>query len=512
MDNTGRATKASYSFFWMMIFLAITSVCPFILRALIIRVMGIEYAGLTSLFNSVLNVLNLTELGLGEALIFYLYKPMAENDEKRVNELLMLYKKLYFYIGLIILGFSLVLVPFLSFIISGSYPSDINLTVLYFLNVLHTVVTYFCFPYAVSIFQTNQALYYDYRMRSFVWILVYGLQAVIIYSSKNFYFYTLVFFVGNIAFNLFDFLIARKHFPNYHPEGQVDKTFIKELVRKVFAMALGKLRNVCRISVDSIVISAVLGLTILAQYNNYYSVMVIPTMLIAILNKAILQSLGNSVAVESKESNQGVVKLFSFIVQWISIVCSALLICLYKIFMTIWVGEEYTFSIQTEILFVVYFYITQVAGIPSIVRNSTGIWEEGKWFSVIETVFNLVLNIVLVQIFGINGILIATIAALLFFNIPVETKVVYKNYFGIKSLKIYSDYLFHSLVNIGICFISYKLCGLFMTEAGIMAFLVKGVVVFIVANILMVITHLWDSRMWDIIEVAKGVFLKGKTE
>lgn len=507
-----RAKKASYSFFWMLIFLLITSIGPFITRAFIVHFMGLDYAGLVSLFNSVLNVLNLTELGLGEALIFYLYKPMAENDISKVNSLLNLYKKIYFCIGIVIIIFSVILTPFLPMIVNGECPTEINLIILYFLNVLHIVVSYFCFPYAISIFQTNQSLYYDYRMRSFVWLVIYGTQIVIIYYIKDFYLYTFVFFVGNIAFNLLDYIMAKRYFPQYIPKGKVDKQFLRELSVKVFAMSLGKLRKVFRNSVDSIIISTFLGLSVLAMYNNYYCVMVIPSMLISIFNNAILQSLGNSVAIESKESNQAVVNLFSFVVQWISIVCSVLLLCLYKIFMIIWLGEEHIFPLHTEVLFVIYFYILQITTIPTMVRNSAGIWEEGKWYALIETVFNLILNIVFVHFWNVNGILFATIISLVIFNIPVETTVVFKNYFGKNRRVIYGDYLYNLGCNGIICVVCYHVCEFIQYESLIVTLIIKGILVFLIANIMLVFFHCKDSRMHDIWNLAKELMWRNKDE
>ena len=104
---------------------------PFIIRTITLNVLGIQYLGLNSLFVSVLNVLNLAELGFGTALVYGMYKPLAEDNIDKVNALLNLYKKIYKIIGFIVLAVGLSAMPFLEYLISGSYPSDINLYLLY---------------------------------------------------------------------------------------------------------------------------------------------------------------------------------------------------------------------------------------------------------------------------------------------------------------------------------------------------------------------------------------------
>ena len=268
-----RVKNSTKSFIWMMVSLVIVSVIPFILRTVMIRFIGEEYVGLNSLFTSILQVLSITELGLGDALVFYLYKPVAEKNVNKANEILNLYKTIYRIIGCVLLGVSIILIPFLQFLIKGDIPNGINIYCLYFIYILDLLIPYFFNSYCLSIFQTNQSLYHRYKSESFIWISVYLIQIILLVSFRNYYGYVLMIPVATVAINICTRVLSRKHYPMYFPSGTVKKEFIIRLWEKVSSMALMKVRDVIRFSLDSVVISAFLGLIVLAQYNNYYMIL-----------------------------------------------------------------------------------------------------------------------------------------------------------------------------------------------------------------------------------------------
>ena len=108
----------------------INIVLPFISRTVILYVMGTQYLGLSSLFSSILSFLSLTELGVGAAMVYSMYKPIAENDYTTIRALLNLYRKLYRIIGTVILIIGLLLIPFLKILVPEELPPEINLYLL----------------------------------------------------------------------------------------------------------------------------------------------------------------------------------------------------------------------------------------------------------------------------------------------------------------------------------------------------------------------------------------------
>ena len=131
-------------------------VMPFIMRTLMIYYMGIQYLGLNSLFTSILQVLNLAELGVGSAMVYSMYKPIAVDDKKMICALMKLYRTYYRVIGIIIAFLGLCLVPFIPKLIKSDVPADINIYILYILNLSVTVLSYWLFAYKNCLLDAHQ--------------------------------------------------------------------------------------------------------------------------------------------------------------------------------------------------------------------------------------------------------------------------------------------------------------------------------------------------------------------
>ena len=75
----------------------------FVVRTFFIKILGEENLGLSGLFTNILNILSVTELGIGTIISFSLYKPLSEKDTKKINALMNFYKKFYYLAGIIII-------------------------------------------------------------------------------------------------------------------------------------------------------------------------------------------------------------------------------------------------------------------------------------------------------------------------------------------------------------------------------------------------------------------------
>ena len=129
---------------------------PFVIRSVMLHVLGTEYLGLNGLFKSILNFLNLAELGVGSAMVFSMYKPIAEDDTQTICALLRLYRLIYRIIGLTVAAVGLLLMPVLKDLIKGDLPAGMNLYALYLMNLGNTVLTYWLFAYKSSLLQAHQ--------------------------------------------------------------------------------------------------------------------------------------------------------------------------------------------------------------------------------------------------------------------------------------------------------------------------------------------------------------------
>ncbi|MBQ7535517.1 MAG: polysaccharide biosynthesis protein, partial [Stomatobaculum sp.] len=165
---------------------------PFVIRSVMLHYLGTEYLGLNGLFKSLLTFLNLAELGVGSAMVFSMYKPIAEDDTPVICALLRLYRTLYRIIGLAIAAVGLILIPVLPKLIKGDLPADMNLYVLYLMNLGNTVVTYWLFAYRSSLLQAHQRRDVISKVSLAVRLTEYVIKILILIFSRNYYLYLAV--------------------------------------------------------------------------------------------------------------------------------------------------------------------------------------------------------------------------------------------------------------------------------------------------------------------------------
>ena len=312
---------------------------PFLMRTAMIYLMGVQYLGLNSLFTSVLQVLNLAELGVGSAMIYSMYKPIAEDNNAEICALMQLYRTYYRMIGSIIAVVGLILTPFIPKLISGDIPLDINIYVLYLLNLGATVLSYWLYAYKNSILQAHQRADIVSKVTLATSTVQYALQLFVLWAFKNYYLYVIVLLATQALTNIITAICADKLYPQFKPAGQValeEKKAINGRIKDLFTSKIG---GIIYDSADTIVISSFLGLTALAVYQNYFYILNAITSLITVIFSACTAGIGNSIVVETKEKNYRDLKKFTFIICWGAGFCSACLLCLYQPFMELWVGK-----------------------------------------------------------------------------------------------------------------------------------------------------------------------------
>ena len=198
-------------------------VLPFILRSIMLHYLGVQYLGLNGLFRSILSFLNLAELGVGSAMVFSMYKPIAEDDRESICALLHLYRTFYRAIGLVIGVIGLALTPFLRSLISGEIPQDMNLYVLYFMNLGSTVLTYWLFAYKRSLLDAHQRTDVVSKVSLGIQLVEYALKLPALIVFKSYYIFLAIQLLAQVAINLLTAVQVNKMYPHYTPEGHLPK-------------------------------------------------------------------------------------------------------------------------------------------------------------------------------------------------------------------------------------------------------------------------------------------------
>jgi len=388
------------------------TVVPFLMRTVMIHCLGVEYLGLNSLVSSVLHILNMAELGVGAAMVFSMYKPVAEDDGPTICALMRLYRRYYRLIGLFIGAMGLVLTPFIPHLISGEVPPDIDIRILYLLNLGATVVSYWLFAYRNSLLLAHQRR----DVGSIITIIVSAVQNIlqlfILFWLKDYYLYVIAFLLGTALNNVVTGIVTMRMFPRYRPEGELEIEAKRQINGKIRDLFTVKLSTVVLHYADTIVMSAFLGLTVLAVYQNYYFILSAVLNLIEMMIGSVTAGLGNSFVTESKEKNYRDLLKFTFLFLWLTGMCVCCFLALYQPFMEIWMGAELMLPFGLVICFAVYFYVYTLNRLLSIYKDAAGLWHQDRFNPLTCALVNLALNLLLVKPLGLYGVQLATILVL----------------------------------------------------------------------------------------------------
>ncbi len=470
-----------------------TLIFPFVLRTVMIKILGMEYAGLNGLFISILEVLNLSELGISAAIVYCMYKPIAQGNEEEICALLNLFRKMYFAIGIFILSVGIIIMPFLKYFIMGACPEDINIYVLYTIYLVNSCISYFFMGYKSAVLSAYQRIDMIQVISTLVKVIMYFTQIFILILYKNYYLYAIVLPLSTILTNLLTAYEVKRSFPQYSCHGKVTCETKRDLKEKVSGLMITKLCAVTRNSFDSIFISALMGLTISAIYTNYYFIMNSVISLLAIIVQAVLAGVGNSIQTEAIEQNYEDLKRFNFMYLWIAGVCTNFLLCLYQPFIYIWVGQDNLLPLSSVVLFCVYFFLLKMGDMQSVYYNAAGLWWNYRKCTVAEAVLNLFLNIILGRLWGLNGIIAGTLISLFLVNFLYAERLVFKYYFkNGKALEFYLQQMKYAITTFGACLITYHICQLVTYAAestGIKMLFVRTMICLIVPNIFFAVLY-----------------------
>lgn len=467
---------------------------PFAVRTVIIYSIGIVYLGLDSLFTSVLSVLSLSELGFGSAVIFSMYKPIAEGDDEKVKALLNFYKNVYRLVGIVILAVGLVLLPFIkNFIADGTdIPSNINIYIVYIVFLVNSVVSYFLFAYKSSILIASMRNDVDSLFDTIRSIVSHGIQIVIILLFKQYYLYILVLPIITILNDVVRNIYINKKFPNYKGKAKLDKADKKEIMTKVGALIGNKIGGVVFTSADSVVISSFLGLIILAQFTNYFTIYTAVFGFVSTIFNSIQSVVGNSLVTNSKQHNHSLFKTLFLINSIITVLCVCLFLTLYQPFISLWVGENNVLPIEIPLLLSLYFLIRNSRRVLVLFKEAAGMWKEDFLKPYVSVLVNIGLNILLVKTIGLPGVVISSIVAIAFVEMPWETHVFFKKYFKMNPIKYYLSIISLILITLFCAFICYNRC--VNIESGLVGLFIRaGLTIFVCSLVLLPSVLFTDS-------------------
>lgn len=469
---------------------------PFVMRTAMIYLLGVEYLGLNSLFTSILQVLNLAELGVGTAMVFSMYKPIAEDDNITICALMKLYKIYYRIIGIVILALGLILCPFIPRLIKSGVPSDMNVYVLYVLNLLATVLSYWLYAYKNCLLSAHQRNDITSKLTLIINTIMYISQFLFLFIYRNYYYYVIILLVGQIAINITTAFLVNKMYPEYKAKGNLPKNIIKDINRRVKDLFTAKVGGVIVNSADTIVISTFLGLTVLAIYQNYYYILTAIIGIIGVIFSSCTAGIGNSIIVESKEKNYNDLNKFTFIISWLAGFCACALLCLYQDFMKLWVGSHLLLDFSCVICLVIYYFVYEVNSVLLLYKDAAGIWHKDRFRPLVTALSNLIMNIILVNFIGIYGVILSTVLSTLLIGFPWLIHNLFTEIFNVNPKEYLLKLLKYVVTTIIITVVTYFICS-FVKYNLIVTLIIKGILCFGISNFLFFVIYSRTKEMKD---------------
>lgn len=484
-------------------------VLQFVLRTALIYTMGAEYLGLNGLFTNIFAFLNLAELGIGSAIVFSMYKPIADNDIEKVKALQNLYKKFYFYIFLVVLAIGGVITPFVKVFIKNDVSVNINIYLLFIMYLVNTLVGYLS-AHKRSLLFAYQRADIENTIKTICNVGMTIAQIVVLVVFKNYY----IFFAVNILATLVECLlthrIANKYFPYVNGKTQVplDNDTKKEITKNVVALSMHKIGGAVVNSTDNILISSFIGVVVLGAYSNY---LLITSALASIFNifvQALQGSVGNLIASSDVEKVYSKYKQINIAFAFLSAFTAICFFVLVQPFIEIWTGGgEYLLELSTVLIITISMYISKMRQCTLLFRDTAGLFWKDRWKPIAESIINLVSSIVLVKLIGINGVFLGTIISSVFAPLWVEPYVLYKHYFKKSLWKYFAQYLIDVLITVVVGCVCYFICGL-LPVGGIALLILKFGVCILLSGGLLVVCYSANSHFRSLLRTLKGMFLK----
>lgn len=435
-------------------------VLSFIGRKIFLNFLSVDYLGINGLYSNILTVLSLAELGLDSAVLFSLYKPVAEGNRPLIGSLMRFFRNIYYILAGAIFAVGLLLIPFLRFIINSDLPQN-DLIIYYILFLTNTVASYFV-AHKVALLSAYQEQRIQKTVSLCSSFILQILHIVVLLIWKNYYIYIVATVLTTIINNIILGGIARKFHSDDFKTAETVEFDKKVIYKRISSTFLYKIGSVLVTSTDNILISILISTAAVGLYSNYYTVVAAFQGFIAIITTSLVSGIGNlSVKGDKKRQREifNLMLLFYHLVAALGMIGFSLL---FNNVIDIWLGKEYLFDKWTVVVIAFNFYLSNAISPVWMYREANGLFDKVKFLMIIRAVINIAFSVLFGLIWGVCGIFLATAISLLLTNFWYEPSILFKNVFE-QSAKQYwlkqLKYFLATAVALAISYISVRYLG-----------------------------------------------------
>jgi len=468
-----------------MITQVLTVLMDFAVKTIFIYVLGNEYLGINGLFSNIITLLSLADLGIGMAIPYSLYKPLADKDTKKIKSLMKYYSKIYSGIGLVVLLIGLSITPFLPLIIKDM-PNIPHLYLIYMMFVTHSALSYL-FVYKRFLIESDQKGYIVSKITFICSFLLNVFRVTLLLLTKNFIIYLACSIVFVVIQNIWYSKKADKLYPYLKEKDieKIDKKEVEEINKNIKSLFIYKIGSVIANGTDNIIISKFVGLIAVGLYSNYLLIISSINNIVAQIFNAITSSIGNLVATNNNRSKNIYEKL-SFFNFYIFSLCGICVFILINPFIKLWIGEEYIISNFVAFLLAINFYMSGMQSVTNSFRTAYGLFYIAKFRPIIMVILNIIISIILVKPLGIAGVILGTIISKTITIVWLDPYIVYKHGFKENPISYYIKYIYYLLITVISSLLLYLL-STYIVVNNIIMWIILGIIVFIIYNLIIII-------------------------
>ncbi len=403
-----------------------------ITRRLIISCVGNEINGINSLYTSIIGFLSVAELGVGTAIAFSMYSPIVKGEITKVNSLYRLYKKLYYFVALVMLVGGLAVTPFLPSLAKGYENVDTNLYITFILALLGVVSTYL-YSAKTSLLNAHKNNYITSIIHSLGIVVQSVMQIVVLILWHSFELYLIATIAGALVQWIITHIVTVRMHKNVLTADRepLDENTRGDVIKKIKAMFMHKIGNALVNTVDSVIISAFVGVLILGKYSNYT---IIATSLISIISLVftpLTSIIGHMFVKEDKAKMKKYYELFHLVNYLVAFLFFGGYYAIIDDLIAVMFGGGLELATVVVKCVTINYFVQFMRKATLMFRDASGAFYNDRWKPIIEGLVNLVLSILFVMImpdeYNVAGVIIATIITNLLICHTVEPYILYKN-------------------------------------------------------------------------------------
>lgn len=423
---------------------AIILVTAFIVQKILIMKLGSDYNGINGLFTSVISMMSLTDLGIGSAIIYHLYRPVAKADYDVICSLLRFYRNSYLIISVVVLIIGCVLMVFIPGIVGNVVIND-NIYLIFLLFLFDCLVSYFL-SYKKSLLYAYQLNFVIDGIHFIYYILQNIVQIFVLVFYQNFILFLLLKTICKIIENITISMYITKHYPFTKKKWvkPLSNDIRSDIFKKIKALLFHRLGRLLVTGSDSLVITGILGILQMSLYTNYHLIIGGITALLNKIFETLTSSVGNFLLDSNQNQRYEIYRKIDFLNFWFFGCASVVLFSVMQPFIVLWVGEKYLLKNTTLFFLIINFYQEGMRASILTFKDAAGIYHEDRFIPIIESSLNVIISIILALKLGISGVFIGTLlssAIVYFYSYP---KYVCRPLFNMRR----SDYIYQTFVHL----------------------------------------------------------------